>query len=74
MILKIAFALITVLAITSGVMSLTEAEPGLTAAFSFGAAVISAIGIAYLLGRDGNGNKKPAAGTPTTGDRPAKKL
>ncbi|GAB3848292.1 hypothetical protein [Nesterenkonia populi] len=74
MILKIALVLITILAVTAGITSLMETEPGVTAAFSFGAAVISAIGIAYLLGRDGNGRKKPAAGTSTTGDRPSKKL
>ncbi|WP_146340073.1 hypothetical protein [Nesterenkonia sp. NBAIMH1] len=74
MILKIGLGLITILTVTAGIMSLMETEPGVTAGFAFGAAVVSAIGIAYLLGRDGNGRKKPAAGSAAAGDRPAKKL
>lgn len=52
MILKVAFAVMTVLAVIAGVVALTG-EPALAAGFSFGTAVLSAVGLAYLMGRDG---------------------
>lgn len=51
MILKIAFGVITILALVAGIMVLIE-EPPMAAGFSFGAAVVSAVGLAYLIGRD----------------------
>ncbi|WP_022872211.1 hypothetical protein [Nesterenkonia alba] len=56
MILKIAFALITILAAIAGIIALVG-DPNVAAGFSFGAAVVSAVGIAYLLGRDGKKTK-----------------
>lgn len=52
MILKIAFAAITVLAAVAGIISITG-DPAVSAAFAFGAAVLSGISLAYLIGRDG---------------------
>lgn len=51
MILKIAFGVITILAVVSGVIALTG-EPAVASAFAFGAAVLSAVFLAYLIGRD----------------------
>ena len=54
MILKIAFAAVTILAAVAGIIVLTG-EPAVAAAFAFGAAAVSAVSLAYLVGRD---NKK----------------
>lgn len=51
MILKIAFGVITILTLVAGIMVLTG-EPPVASAFAFGAAVVSAVSLAYLIGRD----------------------
>ena len=51
MILKIAFATITILTVVAGITVLTG-EPPVAAGFAFGAAVIAAVNLAYLIGRD----------------------
>ncbi|WP_300344274.1 hypothetical protein [Nesterenkonia sp.] len=51
MILKIAFGVITILAVISGIVVLTG-EPPVAAGFSFGAAVVAGVSLAYLIGRD----------------------
>lgn len=51
MILKIAFGAITILTAVAGIMVLTD-EPTAAAALAFGAAVVSAVSLAYLIGRD----------------------
>lgn len=52
MILKIAFGVITILSVIAGIVALTG-DPAAASAFAFGAAVISGISLAYLIGRDG---------------------
>ncbi|WP_191089855.1 hypothetical protein [Nesterenkonia ebinurensis] len=52
MILKISFGAITLLAAVAGIIALTG-EPVVAAAFAFGAAVLSGVSLAYLMGRDG---------------------
>ena len=52
MILKIAFGIITILAVIAGILALTG-DPAAASAFGFGAAVISGVSLAYLIGRDG---------------------
>ncbi|GAA1817789.1 hypothetical protein [Nesterenkonia flava] len=56
MILKIAFAVITILSAIAGIIALTGDNPEVASGFAFGAAVLSAIGVAYLIGRDGKKN------------------
>lgn len=51
MILKIAFGAITILTVAAGIIGLTG-EPAVAAAFAFGAAVVAAVNLAYLIGRD----------------------
>lgn len=51
MIQKIIFGVVTILAAASGVIALTG-EPVVAAAFGFGAAAVSAVFLAYLIGRD----------------------
>lgn len=52
MLQKIAFAAITILAVISGIVALTG-DPIVSASFAFGAAVLSGVSLAYIIGRDG---------------------
>lgn len=52
MILKIGFGVIAILAIVSGIVTLTG-DPIVGASFGFGAATVAGVSLAYLIGRDG---------------------
>lgn len=52
MIQKIAFGAITILAAIAGIVALTG-DPVVSSAFAFGAAVLSGVSLAYVIGRDG---------------------
>lgn len=52
MIQKIAFGAITILAVVAGIVALTG-DPIVAASFAFGAAVLSGVSLAYVIGRDG---------------------
>lgn len=57
MLQKIAFGVITVLAVVAGIIALTG-DPIVSSGFAFGAAVLSGVSLAYIIGRDGK--KTPA--------------